>query len=73
MDRYFGGPVDIIVFGDSHAETVSTYKGVLLINPGSPTLPHNLLSQLGTVGLLDITGGGVEARIIFQVILMLSP
>lgn len=64
MYRYFGGSVDILVFGDSHVETIIQYKNVILINPGSPTLPHNLLPQLGTVGLLDITHSKAEARII---------
>jgi hypothetical protein len=64
MDRDFNGLVDVIVFGDTHVETIETYKGILLINPGSPTLPHNLMPQPGTVGLLDVTTGKVEAQII---------
>ena len=42
MEREFGGPMDVVVFGDTHVEEVLNLKGVLLVNPGSPTLPHNL-------------------------------
>ena len=27
------------------------------MNPGSPTYPHNLNTQLGTIGFLEISGG----------------
>ena len=64
MEREFDGPVDIIVYGDTHVEEIVWLKGVLLINPGSPTLPHNLTHLLGTVGILEITDGTVEAKIL---------
>ena len=54
MSRGFGGPVDIIIFGGSHVETIGDFKGVSLVNPGSPTLPHNLLPRPGVVALLDV-------------------
>ena len=54
MDRFFGQSVDLIVTGDSHVERVIEEKGIMLINPGSATLPHNLMPQLGTVALLKI-------------------
>jgi len=54
MQHEFGQPVNIIVFGDTHVEEVQTIKGILCVNPGSPTLPHNLEHILGTVGLLEI-------------------
>lgn len=63
MTRYFGSPVDVIVFGDTHVEIIDTYKGVLLVNPGSPNLPHNV-EKLGTVALLEVKNGRAEARII---------
>lgn len=64
MDREFGGRVDVYVFGDTHVDMVETHDGVLMINPGSPTLPHNLVGRLGTVGLLEIVDGKAHARII---------
>jgi putative phosphoesterase len=54
MHNEFGRPVDIVVFGDTHVEEVTTLKGVLCINPGSPTWPHHFSHFLGTVSLLDI-------------------
>jgi len=63
MERRFDGPVDVIVFGDTHVAFIETHQGVLLVNPGSPSLPRNLIGQLGTVGILDVTGDRVEARI----------
>lgn len=63
MDREFGGPVDIIVSGDTHVAIVESYKGILIINPGSPTLPNGLY-QLGTIGILEISQGRLEASII---------
>ena len=64
MERYFNGAVDIIVFGDTHLATIETCNGVLLVNPGSPSLPRGLVGVLGTVGILDITDDAVKARII---------
>ncbi len=63
MEVEFGGPVDIIVSGDTHVAMVETYKGVLLVNPGSPALPSSLF-ELGTVGLLEIEGGRARAHIV---------
>ena len=63
MQVEFGGPVDVIVFGSSHIPLVETYKGVLLVNSGSPTLPRGC-HGLGTVGLLEIDSGKAEAHII---------
>ena len=63
LETYFGGRMDIVVFGHTHVPTVERYNGILLVNPGSPTLPWGRY-ELGTVGLLEITAGRAEARII---------
>jgi putative phosphoesterase len=63
MQRFFGGRVDILVCGDSHVPVAEECKGVVVINSGSPSLPWGL-RQLGTVGLLQVDDGLVEARII---------
>ncbi len=57
--RHFGEPVDVVVAGDTHVPEVTELGGVLLVNPGSPTLPRNLQTQLGTVGFLDVRAGRV--------------
>jgi len=56
-------PPDIVVFGHTHQAAIERYKGVMLVNPGSVTLPHFIL-QLGTVGLLTLDSGEMEARIV---------
>ena len=63
MELAFGNRMDIIVSGDTHVAMVERYNGTLLVNPGSPTLPNGLF-ELGTVGLLEITGDSVKASII---------
>ncbi len=59
----FDKPPDIVVFGHTHFATVEPYKGVLLVNPGSATVP-SYVPRLGTVGFLSINGGEVSARIV---------
>lgn len=61
--RYFGGPVDILVFGDSHVPVVEKHKGMLMVNSGSPTLPWGL-RQPGTVGLLSVSQGSAWAKVL---------
>ncbi len=56
-------PPDVVIFGHTHFATIERYKGVLLMNPGSATLP-SYVPKLGTVGLLAIGAGEVEARLV---------
>ena len=61
MEFYFDGPTDFIVCGHTHVEGVKRHGEVLVINPGSPTFPHNYAAQPGTVGVLQLAdnrGGG---------------
>lgn len=63
-ERRFGTTeVDVIVYGHTHVEAVDVVGSRLCINPGSPTYPRNLNTQLGTVGLLEIDEGQVRAAI----------
>ena len=64
LARCFGGPVDVVVCGDTHYAEIVDHQGVLIVNPGSPTFPNNYQKQLGTVGLLEIRNGQCEAKII---------
>lgn len=65
MNTHFGGPVDVLVMGHSHVEGVVRFGETLVVNPGSATLPHNLVDVPGTVGILEIRPGGeVSAEII---------
>lgn len=64
MRRYFGAvDLDVLVYGDTHVEAIDVIGKTLCVNPGSPTYPHNLNTQLGTVGFLDIDDGHAEASI----------
>ena len=64
VKRYFRAPVDIMVSGHTHFERLDFRDGVLQINSGSPTYPHQYSTRLGTVGLLRLATHGVEARIV---------
>jgi len=65
MDTQFGGPVDVIVQGHSHVEGVMRFGATLVVNPGSATLPRNLVGVPGTVAILEIKDGGrVTAEIV---------
>jgi hypothetical protein len=57
------GRPDVVVYGDSHVEAIDTVDDVLCVNPGSPTFPHNLATQLGTIGFLEIEAGVPRASI----------
>jgi putative phosphoesterase len=58
MNTHFGAPVDVLVMGHSHLEGVTRFGATLVINPGSATLPRNLVDVPGTVGILEIRAGG---------------
>ncbi len=62
MAHYFGRRTDIIVCGHTHVERIQRYGEVLVINPGSPTYPHNDVAQPGTVGLLTLDAGPEPSR-----------
>jgi len=59
-----GEHVDILIGGDTHVERLEFRDDVLLVNSGSPILPHHLSTRLGTLGLLDISGARVHAEIV---------
>ncbi|MCL0032105.1 metallophosphatase family protein [Dehalococcoidia bacterium] len=56
METLFGEKVDIVHFGMSHETMVEEHEGILFVNPGSPTWPHNKV-MLGTVAILDLANG----------------
>ncbi len=65
LEEELGGrQVDVLVSGDTHRERLELRDGVLLVNPGSPTLPHHREFRLGTVGLLEITPEALRAEIL---------
>ena len=66
LTRKFGAPVDVVAFGDTHEELVEWRDGVLFVNPGSPTYPgrRHAPGTLGTVALMQLDNGTVDARIV---------
>ncbi len=54
---------DIIITGHTHFERLDYRDGVLQINSGSPTHPHQWSTRLGTVGLLELSPGRIRAEI----------
>ena len=63
LRRFGTADIDVLVYGDSHVERIDIVDGTLCVNPGSPTYPHNLMPQLGTLGFLDIDGRDVRASL----------
>ena len=61
--RFATDDIDVIVYGDSHVEAIDVVGTTLCVNPGSPTYPHNLNTQLGTLGFLEVDGSRVRASI----------
>lgn len=63
LESIFSRPVDVVVFGYTHQAMVERHDGVLLVNPGSPSLVGQRVT-LGTVALLELTPAGCEAQVI---------
>ncbi len=53
----------VIVSGDSHTELIAEVDGILCVNPGSPTYPHNYDTQYGTIGFLELDDGKAAASV----------
>jgi putative phosphoesterase len=65
LDSALGGEhVDVLIGGDTHVERLEFRDEVLLVNPGSPILPHHLSTRLGSVAVLDITRNRIQAEIV---------
>ncbi len=60
-EEFCSNPVDCIVFGHSHAPYMSTDRGVLLFNPGSPT--DKRFAEKNTIGFLTVTEDGIVGEI----------
>lgn len=64
LDSYLG-TTDILVFGHTHIPRVDRYHHLLLVSPGSPTLP-DYAPRLGTVAILTLPGKGQAQAVIHQ-------
>jgi len=64
LDAVFGRrDLAALVYGHSHVESIEVVEDVLCVNPGSPTYPHNHLTQLGTIGEIVVDGDSVTATV----------
>jgi putative phosphoesterase len=61
LREFQGEDVDCIVYGHTHYAHVETYRGVLIVNPGSATRGQD---DHGTVGLLTVSRDQIRAQII---------
>ncbi len=61
LSEFQGEGVDCIVYGHTHQAHVETYRGVLVVNPGSATRGRG---GHGTVGLLTIGQDRIRGEII---------
>ena len=59
-----GEHADILITGHTHFERLDYRDGVLQINSGSPTHPHQWSTRLGTVGIMNLTPTIIDAKII---------
>ena len=65
LESALGGEhVDVLIGGDTHVERLEFRDEVLLVNPGSPILPHHLSTRLGSLAVLDITRERITAEIV---------
>ena len=64
LQRHFPAPVDVMIAGHTHMETLEHRDGVVLVNTGSITFPQHKELRLGAVGLLELAPGRLSARIV---------
>jgi putative phosphoesterase len=64
MGEQAPGRPDVVISGHTHFERLEARNGLLQINPGSATLPHQMSTRLGTAGLLELSAGEVTARVV---------
>ncbi len=62
-EHQMGKMPDVCIFGHSHSSMLERRDGALWLNPGSPTFPK-YQHVLGTVALLTIKNGAVEAHVV---------
>jgi hypothetical protein len=53
LETVFDARVDIVIFGHTHYPVVEEYQGILMVNPGSPSLPKQI-RRLGQVAIMEL-------------------
>ena len=55
---------DAVLFGHSHIASIETVEGVLMVNPGSLSLPRS--PRIPSMALLTLTDDELRAELLFQ-------
>jgi len=63
LQNVFDAPVDIVVFGHTHYPVVEEFQEILMVNPGSPSLPKQI-RRLGQVAIMELDAGSKSAEIL---------
>ena len=63
LKSVFDATVDVVIFGHTHYPVVEEFQGVLMLNPGSPSLPKQI-RRLGQVAILELGPDGKSAAIL---------
>jgi uncharacterized protein len=65
LGSFFGEPIDVLLYAGTHVPRIAYAKGMLLVNPGSPTIPVDRpKGSLGAVALVDVDGDVATAKIV---------
>ena len=63
LSTVFDAAVDIAIFGHTHYAIIEEFQGILMLNPGSPSLPKQL-RRLGQVAILELAPNHKSAEIL---------
>lgn len=63
LETVFDAAVDVVIFGHTHYPVIEEYQGILLVNPGSPSLPKQL-RRLGQVAIMELGPDHKSAEIL---------
>ena len=65
IETLFGGPVDVVLYAGTHVPRIGAFGGMLMVNPGSPTIPlDRSKGSLGAVAIVELERGFASARIV---------
>lgn len=53
----------VVIYGHTHFAEVHDVDGRVYINPGSPTLPNNQSTRLGTVGFMEVSDQALSVEL----------
>ena len=63
LQTVFHDSVGIVIFGHTHYPVVEEFQGILMVNPGSPSLPKQI-RRLGQVAVMELGPDRKSAEIL---------